>query len=156
MTEQEKILNVYTERATVKRYSRKTKDDNKEFNQLNLGYTSLFEKGESVVVLRETDWFMISEHMNQIDEYINKSNDHQKQLQELQEEQKELRREVKKLNDDLKNELDLRSRIIFNYERVISDIQEKTLFKLFNMKLPNSYKLLTEFDNKGGKTNDKE
>lgn len=148
---EEHLLNIYTEKASIKRYSRKTKEGTKEFNQLNLGYTSEFEKDENVVILRESDWNELTAEVRKLKELKTGNEDMKMELEEVKKENRNLLGEVKSLNEDMKNELDLRSKIIFNYERVISDIQDKTLYKLFNMKLPNSYKLLDEFKDKEAK-----
>lgn len=72
---------IYYEKTDVKQYSRKTAQGLKSFNQLNLGYESTFEKGEEVVILKETDF----------NELLNKS---------------ELLEDLKKNNDVVRSELE--------------------------------------------------
>ena len=143
---------MYHEKSDIKTYKRKTKNEVKEFNQINLGYESEFKKGEDIVVLKLSDF-------NDILVKIEKYNDMDKNIKNLENTIKKLEKDKDYLiikNNNLENdkdslnkklnaETDLRSKIIFSYERVISEIQDKWLYKLFNLKLPDSYKLLEEF-----------
>lgn len=136
---------IYHEKADIKTYKRKTKNEVKEFNQINLGYESEFKKGEDIVVLKLSDFNDILvkiEKYNDMDENIKNL---ENTVNKLEKDKDYLTIENKNLNEDLKAELDLRSKLIFSYERVISDIQDKWLYRLLNMKLPDSYKLLDEF-----------
>ena len=139
------IIMIYHEKADIKTYKRKTKNEVKEFNQINLGYESEFKKGEDIVVLKLSDFNDILvkiEKYNDMDENIKNL---ENTVNKLEKDKDYLTIENKNLNEDLKAELDLRSKLIFSYERVISDIQDKWLYRLLNMKLPDSYKLLDEF-----------
>ncbi len=136
---------IYHEKADIKTYKRKTKNEVKEFNQINLGYESEFKKGEDIVVLKLSDFndmLVKIEKYNDMDENIKNL---ENTVNKLEKDKDYLTIENKNLNEDLKAELDLRSKLIFSYERVISDIQDKWLYRLLNMKLPDSYKLLDEF-----------
>lgn len=136
---------IYHEKADIKTYKRKTKNEVKEFNQINLGYESEFKKGEDIVVLKLSDFndmLVKIEKYKDMDENIKNL---ENTVNKLEKDKDYLTIENKNLNEDLKAELDLRSKLIFSYERVISDIQDKWLYRLLNMKLPDSYKLLDEF-----------
>lgn len=141
---------IYYEKADVKKYKRKTKSEVKEFNQINLGYESQFEKGDEVAILKLSDF-------NSLLDLSNKNNDLSLKLENLENELKELRNENKKysnqvielsksnnsLNKELSHEKDLRTNIVLKYEGIVSDIQGKWFFKLFG-KLPDSYNELRE------------
>lgn len=136
---------IYHEKADIKTYKRKTKNELKEFNQINLGYESKFEKGEDIVVLRLKEFNDLINKLNNLEDMKENINNLEKEIKKLQTDKDYLTIDIKNLNEDLKKELDLRSKLIFSYERVISDIQDKWLYRLFNLKLPESYNLLNEF-----------
>ena len=144
------------EKALIKTYKRKYKDGYKSFNQINLGSESLFEDKEEVIIIKESDYnnlmFDLKNKDKEFELMENKLNEYEKELKELKnnidENKQELKRlhdKIENLNQRLQNELNLKSKIIFSYERVISDIQEKRLFKFLNLSLPESYKTLAEF-----------
>ena len=144
------------EKAVIKNYKRKYKNEYKSFNQINLGSSSSFDDGDNVIVIKESDFndllfdlkdkdkeFKIME--NKLNEYENELKELKNNIDENKQELKKLHNKIDELNQKLQDELNLKSRIIFSYERVISDIQEKRLFKLLNLNLPESYKKLSEF-----------
>lgn len=144
------------EKAVIKNYKRKYKNEYKTFNQINLGSNSLFNDGDNVIVINESEFndlvFDLKNKGKEFELMQNKLNEYEKELKELKINIQENKEEIKKLHDKIENlnqrlndELNLKSRIIFSYERVISDIQEKRLIKLFNIGLPESYKKLSEF-----------
>lgn len=136
---------IYHEKTDIKTYKRKTKNELKEFNQINLGYESQFKKGEDIVVLRLKDFNGLINKLNNLEDMKENINNLEKEIKKLQTDKDYLTIDIKNLNEDLKKELDLRSKLIFSYERVISDIQDKWFYRLFNLKLPESYNLLNEF-----------
>ena len=141
---------IYYEVSDIKTYKRKTKNEFKRFNQVNLGYESEFIKGEDIAVVRLKDFNNLINSVEKSEDITAEVEKLTEKVEKLENEKEVLNREIKNLNNDLKKELDFRSRLIFSYERVISDIQEKRLIKLFNMKLPESYKLLDELKNGDG------
>ena len=144
------------EKAIIKNYKRKYKNEYKSFNQINLGSNSLFEDGDNVIVIKESDFndlvFDLKNKDKEFELMENKLNEYEKQLKEMKKNIDENKQELKRLHENIENlnqrlndELNLKSKIIFSYERVISDIQEKRLFKFLNLSLPESYKKLSEF-----------
>lgn len=141
---------IYHEKADIKTYKRKTKHEDKEFNQVNLGYESEFKKGEDIVVLKLSDFNSLLELDKTNKELSSKVENLENELIELKEENKkysnqllELSKSNNNLNNELSNEKDLRTNIIMRYEGIISDIQNKWFFKLFG-RLPESYNKLRE------------
>ena len=143
---------IYHEKADIKTYKRKTKNEVKEFNQVNLGYESEFTKGEDIIVLKESDFNSLLELDKNNSELSLKVENLENELKEIKEENKnysnqliELSKANNNLNNELSHEKDLRSNIIMKYEGIVSDIQGKWFFKLFG-KLPESYNNLRESD----------
>ena len=147
---------IYHEKTDVKQYKRKTSKGFKSFNQLNLGYESEFEKGEEVAIVKLSDFNELVKKLELLEELQVDKDKMIKELESLKSDNQEYSKRVLELSqslenadNELKKELDLRSKLIFSYERVISDIQDKWLYKLFGLKLPESYKLLDEFKEEG-------
>ncbi len=159
---------IYHEKTDVKQYNRKTANGLKSFNQLNLGYESIFEKGEEVVILKLSDFnellnkYELVEDLKKNHEIItseleslkSNNNDYSNQILELSNQIIELNKKLEKANSELNKEKELKSNIVMKYEGIISEIQNKIFFRLL-CNLPKSYKELHATEIKEIELNDK-
>lgn len=146
---------LYHEKTDIKQYKRKTANGDKTFNQVNLGYESKFDKGEHIIVVRESDFNDLISKVNLLIEFESKVKDVTDELESVKSENKEYSKQLLELsnqvnilsdklntaNTELQKEKDLKSSIIMKYEGIMSDVQNKFFFRLL-CTMPISYKKL--------------
>jgi len=110
---------IYYEKTDVKQYSRKTAQGLKSFNQLNLGYESTFEKGEEVVILKETDFNELLNKSELLEDLKKNNNVVRSELESLRSDNKKYSTQILELTGRI-NELE---NIENNYDKVIKELE---------------------------------
>ena len=95
---------LYYEKTDVKQYKRKTSNGDKQFNQLNLGYESKFDKGDEVAIIKFDELENLESKINiKLDELESMK----KTVAELKELNNVLTDKVNKLESDKENYINM-------------------------------------------------